>query len=114
MPPNDPFDEGQMSTQHQPREEPMTMLKYREVKNPSFSANEAECELQDAMLTPFRLSFDVLDEAVDRLERDGVYSAEVAEAARDEIETLIREMHYLVISKVELHDRLRADERASS
>jgi hypothetical protein len=92
----------------------MTMLKYRQVKNPSFCPyNEAEGELQDALLAPFRLSFDALDETVDRLEQDGIYSAEVADAAREEIGTLVDEMNFLVISKVELHDRLRADERAS-
>jgi hypothetical protein len=46
-------------------------------------------------------------------EQDGIYSAEVADAAREEIGTLVDEMDFLVISKVELHDRLRADERAS-
>lgn len=91
----------------------MTILKCREVKNPSFTANEAECALHDAMLTPFKLSFDVLDETVDRLERDGVYSREDAETAWEEIETLIHEMNYLVISKVELHERLRAAEKSS-
>jgi len=89
------------------------MLKYREVKNPSFSANEAECELQDAMLTPFRLSFDVLDEAVDRLERDGVCSAEGAEKAREEIDSIVLDMNFVGIRKVELHERLRAVERAA-
>ena len=91
----------------------MMMLKYREVKNPSFTADEAECESQVAMLAPFIRSFEALDETVDSLERDGRYSGEAAEAARQEIEGLIGELHYLVISKVELYQRMRAAEEAS-
>jgi hypothetical protein len=88
----------------------MGILKYRRVKNPSFNADIAECK-QDATITQFIRSLKELDETIDRLERDEVYSEAVAEAAREEIETLIHESHYLVISKIELRERLRADER---
>jgi hypothetical protein len=57
---SDPFDEGQMSTHTNPGES-MSTLKYR--KLPSFIANLAELELQDAMLTPFKLSVEELDES---------------------------------------------------
>jgi alpha-ketoglutarate-dependent taurine dioxygenase len=62
------------------------------------------------MLRPFRLSVEELDERVDRLERDGNYSADAAEAARDEIENLILDINFLIIRKIQLQERLRADE----
>ena len=89
------------------------MLKYRQVKNPRFIVSFAELELQDAMLNQFDLSVKGLDERVDRLECDGVYSAEVAEEVRREITKLVLDLNLLVIGKVELHDRLTADERTS-
>ena len=66
----------------------MRFLRYRRVKNPNmdFNADKAECERQDAMLTQFKLSFEELDETVDRLERDETYTEAVAEATREEIE----------------------------
>jgi hypothetical protein len=76
-----------------------------------FNADKAEIERQDAMLTQFSLSFEELDETVDRLEQEEVYSEAVAEATREEIETLIRELSYLIFCKVDLIERLRADER---
>ena len=90
------------------------MLKYRKVKNPNinFTPNEAEFERQDAMLTKFRLSFqEELYATVDRLEQDEAYSEALAAATREEIGTLIRELDYLILSKIELLERLRADER---
>jgi hypothetical protein len=77
-------------------------------EDPSRAVLLAECELQDAMLTPFRLSFEELDETVDRFERDGVYSGEAAEAARDEIEELMTKLNCLILKKVLLHQRFRA------
>ena len=68
----------------------MGFLKYRRVKNPNLdlNVNVAECELQDAMLTQFKLSFEEeLYATVDRLERDEAYSEAVAEATREEIDT---------------------------
>jgi hypothetical protein len=89
----------------------MSTFKYR--KLPSFTANLAELELQDAILEPFRLSVEELDEMVDRFERDGVCSAEGVEKAREEIDNLVLDLNFLVIRKVELNERLRAAERAS-
>jgi hypothetical protein len=89
----------------------MSTLKYR--KLPSFTANIAELEALDAILTPFRLIVEELDEMVDRLERDGVCSAEGAEKAREEIDSIVLDMNFVGIRKVELHERLRAVERAA-
>ena len=88
-------------------------MTYRKVKNPRFTASLAELELQDAMLKQFDLSVEELDQRIDRLERDGVYSAEVAEGAREEVAKVVLDFNLLVISKVELFDRLSADERTS-
>jgi hypothetical protein len=87
----------------------MEKLKYRRVKNPSFNANLAEYE-QDATMTQFRLSCEELYETIDRLEREDVYSEAVAEAAREEVGDLISESNYLIFNKVELRNRLEADE----
>jgi hypothetical protein len=109
---NDPFDEGQISTHTATkRGKRMSTLKYR--KLPSFTANIAELEALDAILTPFRLIVEELDEMVDRFERDGVCSAEGVEKAREEIVGIVLDLNFLVIRKVELHERLRAVERAS-
>jgi hypothetical protein len=82
-------------------------------EDPSLAAQLAECELQDAMLRPFILSFEELDETVDRLESDGGYSGKAAEAARQEIESLVGDLNLLVLKKILLHLRLRAAEKAS-
>ena len=87
----------------------MEKLKYRRVKNPSFNANLAEYE-QDATMTLFRISCEDLYETIDRLEREDVYSEAVAEAAREEVGDLISESNYLIFNKVELRNRLEADE----
>ena len=91
----------------------MRCLRYRRVKNPDmdYNADKAEIERQNAMLAQFRLSFEELDETVDRLEEEDVYSEAVAEATREEIETLIGELSFLLFSKVDLLERLRSDER---
>ena len=87
----------------------MEKLKYRRVKNPSFNANLAEYE-QDATMTLFRISCEQLYDTIDRLEREDVYSEAVAEAAREEVGDLISESNYLIFNKVELRNRLKADE----
>jgi hypothetical protein len=87
----------------------MEKIKYRRVKNPSFHANLAEYE-QDATMTLFRISCEELYETIDRLEREDVYSEAVAEAAREEVGDLISESNYLIFNKVELRNRLKADE----
>ena len=90
----------------------MEKLKYRRVKNPSFNATLAEYE-QDATMTLFRISCEQLYDTIDRLEREDVYSEAVAEAAREEVGDLIHESNYLIFNKVELRNRLKADERES-
>jgi hypothetical protein len=88
----------------------MGFKRYRQVKNPSFSCDPAEYE-KDTTMGQFIHSLEQLDETIDRLERDDVYSETTAEAIREEVDDLIRQSHYLVLSKVELEERLRADER---
>lgn len=73
----------------------------------------AECEAQDEMLAPFRLSFEELEEEVDRAERDGVCSEEVAEVAREEIVDLDLHLGILIMRKVRLQNWIRAAENAS-
>jgi hypothetical protein len=91
----------------------MEKLKYRRVKNPSFNANLAEYEQDATTMTLFRISCEELYETIDRLEREDVYSEAVAEAAREEVGDLIHESNYLIFNKVELRNRLKADERES-
>jgi hypothetical protein len=64
----------------------------------ALNVSDRERELEDAMLEPLVQSIDDLYEMVDRPERDGVYSGEAAEAAREEIEGLIAELHCVSLS----------------
>jgi hypothetical protein len=84
---------------------PMSTLKYQEV-------TMADCLSQDAMMIPFRTSFEALREKINRLERRGVCWKD-AEAAHQEIEELILKLDCFIIKKVALHHRIRAAEEAS-
>ena len=90
----------------------MTTSIYQE--DPFLSARMAEFESQDAALNPFRLCIEKLEGEVDRSERDGVCSREVAKAARQEIEELTSEMECLILKKIEIHRRISAPEKATS
>jgi hypothetical protein len=108
---NDPFDEGQMNTDHVPtttteKGKPMSTLKYQDV-------TMADFESQDAMMTPFLLSFEELREAINRSERDGVCSGKAAEAAREEIEELKWKLDLLMFKKIAFHQQFRTAEKVS-
>jgi hypothetical protein len=99
---NDPFDEGQMNTDHVPtttteKGKPMSTLKYQDV-------TLADFEAQAAMMTPFTLSFEELEEDIDRLERAG----KVSEAARQEFENLTAKLNGLILRTVKLQKWIRA------
>jgi hypothetical protein len=77
------------------------------------SAMMAEFDSQDAMMTPFLLSFEELEGTINRCERDGFCSNEVAEAAREKIKELIWKLDLLILQKIRLQRRFRTAERVS-
>jgi hypothetical protein len=76
---------------------PMSTLQYQEV-------TLADFEAQAAMMTPFTLSFEELEEEIDRLECSG----KVAEAVRQEFENLTAKLNGLILRKVKLQKWIRA------
>jgi hypothetical protein len=82
----------------------MSRLKFQD---PSISAMLTEFSSHCAMMTPFRRSFQELEDGVDRLERDGVCSEQVAEAARQEIRRLLFTLDVLILKKIEIQQRFR-------
>jgi len=78
------------------------------------SSMMAAFESQDAMMTPFLMSFEKLKEVINRAEHEGVCSEEVAETARQEIEDLRFKMDLLVLKKIKLRQRFGVSENAST
>jgi hypothetical protein len=77
------------------------------LEDPHLSALMAEFE---SMMDPFLLSYEKLEEVINRSERDGVCSDEVTQAAREEIESRRDELNFLVLKTILLHRKFRAAE----
>ena len=75
--------------------------------NPYLSAVYAELE---SISDPFYEHLHKLDEVINRSERDGLCSEEVAQAARDKIYECLRELETLTVKTRFLHEEFRIAE----
>jgi hypothetical protein len=75
--------------------------------NAYLSAVSAELE---SISDPFHEHLQKLDEVINRSERDGLCSAEAAEAARDKIYECIRELETLFVKTYDFHEEFRVAE----
>jgi hypothetical protein len=71
--------------------------------NPYLSAMFAELE---SLANPFQENLEKLEEVIDRSERDGICSEEVAQAVREEIEEWVIELGILFSKTLYLHQGL--------
>jgi hypothetical protein len=71
--------------------------------DPYLSAIFAELEL---LANPFQENLEKIEEVIDRSERDGICSGEVAQAVREEIEERVLELGILFSKTVSLHQGL--------
>ena len=71
--------------------------------DPYLSAMFAELE---SLANPFQENLEKIEEVIDRSERDGICSEEVAQAVREEIEECVLELHILFSTTLSLHEGL--------
>jgi hypothetical protein len=71
--------------------------------DPYLSAMFAELE---SLANPFQENLEKLEEVIDRSERDGICSEEVAQAVREEIEEWVIELGILFSKTLSLHEGL--------
>jgi hypothetical protein len=64
-------------------------------------------ELERAMSDPFAQHLEKLEEVINRSERDGLCSEEVAQAAREKMGAWMKELSFLLVKTYLLHEQFR-------
>jgi hypothetical protein len=71
-------------------------------------------ELERAMSDPFVQHLEKLEEVINRSERDGLCSEEVAQAAREKMGAWMEELGFLLVKTYLLHEQFRVAETATA
>ena len=76
-------------------------------KDEEVSAMMAEAQTLDAMVAPFRLAIEELEEKINRSERDGICPVRTAKAARRELAEIHEDLNLLIVRKLLVDGRIK-------
>jgi hypothetical protein len=83
-------------------------------KDEEVSATMAEAQTLDAMVAPFRLAIEELEEKINRSERDGICPVRTAKAAREELVDLHEKLSILIVRKILIGGRIKDENEKAS